>query len=74
MNGASLVKPRPKVSFDSPHIAKRVASCEIVARAIGWQPGFIIAFKEEVRQATTYEEAMGIIRRHFDVIGVSAYE
>ena len=59
---------RPKVSFSSKHIAKRLQACETVAQAHGWHPNDIITFAEEVREAFSYEEAMAIIEREFDTV------
>jgi len=57
---------RPKVSFDDPHIRRRLEMCQIVARAHGWHPNDIVAFSNEVEAAFSYEEAMAIIYREFD--------
>ena len=57
---------RPRVSFDSRNIWRRLASCETVARAYGWHPNDIMKFAEEVRTAFSYEDAMAIIERDFD--------
>ena len=59
---------RPKVSFDSANIWRRLATCELVARAHGWHPNDIIQFTGEVRDAFSYEEANAIIAREFDVV------
>jgi hypothetical protein len=59
---------RPRVSFDSLNIWRRLQTCETVAQAHGWHPNDIIHFAEEIRDAFSYEEAMGIIEREFDVI------
>lgn len=59
---------RPKVSFDSRNIWRRLQSCETVAHAHGWHPNDIIHFAEKVREAFSYEEAMGIIEREFDIV------
>lgn len=59
---------RPKVSFDSENIWKRLETCELVARAHGWHPNDIIHFRDEVRDAFSYEEANSIIAREFDVV------
>jgi len=40
----------------------------MVARASGWHPNDIIAFTDEVRDAFSYEEAMAVIERAFDVV------
>ncbi len=57
---------RPKVSFTSENIWRRLEACELVARACGWHPNDIINFSQEVRKAFSYEEAMEIIERNFD--------
>ena len=59
---------RPKVSFDSKHIGRRIEICQIVARAHGWGSREIAAFTQEVTRAFSYEEAMEIIDREFDTI------
>jgi hypothetical protein len=59
---------RPKVSFKSPDIWQRLQSCKTVAAAHGWHPNDIITFTDEVRDAFSYEEAMEIIEREFDMI------
>lgn len=59
---------RPKVWFDSTNIWRRLETCETVARAKGWHPNDIINFAEEIREAFSYEEAMRIIEREFDVV------
>jgi len=59
---------RPKVSFNSDDIWKRLQTCKTVAAAHGWHPNDIVNFAEEVRQAFSYEEAMAIIEREFDTI------
>ncbi|HVC56655.1 MAG TPA: hypothetical protein VND95_11905 [Stellaceae bacterium] len=59
---------RPKVSFDSRHIGRRLHACQTVAQAYGWHPNDIISFTTEVEQAFSYEEAMAIIEREFDTI------
>jgi hypothetical protein len=58
---------RPRVSFDSTNIWRRLKTCETVAQAHGWHPNDIIAFTEMVRDAFSYEEAMAIIEREFDI-------
>jgi len=58
---------RPKVSFDSRHIRRRLELCRTVAQAHGWHPNDIINFTREVEEAFSYEEAMAIIRREFDI-------
>jgi len=60
---------RPKVSFDSRDIWRRLQTCQTVAQAYGWHANDINRFAEEVRQAFSYEEAMAIIERHFDTKG-----
>jgi hypothetical protein len=62
------VAARPRVSFDSRNIWRRLEACETVARAYGWHPNDLIAFAQEVRTAFSYEDAMAVIDRHFDVI------
>jgi hypothetical protein len=62
---------RPKVSFDSKNIWRRLEACETVARAYGWHPNDIINFKKEVCEAFSYEEAMAVIDRNFDTVIVS---
>jgi hypothetical protein len=57
---------RPKVSFQSRHISRRLQACQIVAQAHGWHPNDIIKFTREIEQAFSYEEAMAIIERDFD--------
>jgi len=64
----STVMMRPRVSFDSPNIWQRLETCEMIARAQGWHPNDIIHFTEEVRDAFSYEEAMAIIAREFDIL------
>ena len=59
---------RPRVSFSSTNIFKRIDSCKTVAAAHGWHPNNIIAFEKEAREAFSYEEAMAIIRREFDIV------
>jgi len=59
---------RLKVSFDSSNIYRRLDTCKIVAQAYGWHPNDIIHFIEEVRQAFSYEEAMAVIEREFDIV------
>ena len=63
------VAMRPRVSFDSHNIWRRLEACRSVAEAYGWHPHDIVSFTNEVQAAFSYEEAMAIIRRHFDVIG-----
>ncbi len=58
---------RPTVRFDGTNIWKRLQSCKIVAQAYGWHPNDIIHFTEEVESAFSYEEAMAIIEREFQV-------
>jgi hypothetical protein len=62
------VMTRPRVSFDSANIWKRLQACQTVAQAHGWHPNDIINFSTEVREAFSYEEAMSIIQREFDVV------
>jgi hypothetical protein len=59
---------RPRVAFESTNIWLRLQTCETVARARGWHPNDIINFAAEIREAFSYEEAMAIIEREFDVI------
>jgi hypothetical protein len=59
---------RLKISFDSAHIGKRLETCQAVAQASGWHPNDIISFTGEVRDAFSYEEAMAVIEREFDVV------
>ena len=59
---------RPKVSFGSSNIWRRLETCELVARAQGWHPNDIIHFTDEVRDAFSYEEAMDVIAREFDIV------
>ena len=59
---------RPKVTFNTRNIWSRLKTCETVARAYGWHPNQIIAFVQEVREAFSYEEAMAIIEREFEVL------
>jgi len=58
---------RPTVSFESSNIWRRLQSCEIVAHAHGWHPNDIINFVQEVEEAFSYEEAMAVIEREFNV-------
>ncbi|HEV2300426.1 MAG TPA: hypothetical protein VGR91_02540 [Stellaceae bacterium] len=58
---------RPKVSFDSKNIWRRLEMCKAVAEAYGWNSADISSFTEEVSEAFSYEEAMAIIKRDFDV-------
>jgi len=59
---------RPKVSFTSKHILRRLQACQTVAEAYGWHPNDIINFSREVGAAFSYEEAMAIIEREFDTV------
>jgi hypothetical protein len=59
---------RPKVSFDSRNIWRRLEACKIVARAYGWDSRDINKFSKEVIEAFSYEEAMAIIKRDFDTV------
>ncbi|MGH6969088.1 MAG: hypothetical protein ACREEL_09285 [Stellaceae bacterium] len=59
---------RPKVSFDSANIWRRLETCELVARAHGWHANDVIHFTDEVRGAFSYEEATEIIAREFDIV------
>jgi hypothetical protein len=65
---SNVAMHRPRVSFESTNIWRRLQSCEVVARAQGWHPNDIIHFTEEVREAFSYEEAMAVIEREFDVV------
>lgn len=58
---------RPRVSFDSKNIWRRLETCKTVARAYGWKSSDISSFTEEVSDAFSYEEAMAVIKRDFDV-------
>ena len=58
---------RPKVSFDSQDIWRRLEACQLVARAHGWHPNDILNFSREVEAAFSYEEAMAVIEREFDI-------
>jgi hypothetical protein len=60
---------RPKISFNSRDIWRRLQTCQTVAQAYGWHSNDINRFTIEVRQAFSYEEAMAIIERHFDTNG-----
>ena len=60
---------RLKVSFDSENISRRLQRCQVVTRAYGWHPNDIINFSDKVRDAFSYEEAMAVIEREFDVVG-----
>jgi hypothetical protein len=57
---------RPKVTFESRHIRRRLEACQIVAQAYGWHPNDIAKFREEVEAAFSYEDAMAVIEREFD--------
>lgn len=59
---------RPKVSFDSMNIWRRLEICKAVAQAHGWDFRDIMKFAEEVSEAFSYEEAMAIIKRDFDTV------
>ena len=59
---------RPKVSFDSENIWRRLEACKTVARAYGWHANDIINFGREVEAAFSYEEAMAVIERDFDTL------
>jgi hypothetical protein len=60
---------RPKVSFNSRDIWRRLQTCQTVAQAYGWHSNDITRFTNQVRQAFSYEEAMAIIELHFDSRG-----
>src|ERR1700730_2316834 len=62
------VAMRPKVSFDSRNIWRRLETCEIVAQAHGWPPNDIISFTKEVPEAVFYQDRVAIIKHDFDVI------
>jgi hypothetical protein len=59
---------RPKVSFDSRNIWRRLETCKTVAQAYGWRSDEIVKFGREVEQAFSYEEAMAVIERDFDTL------
>jgi hypothetical protein len=59
---------RPKVSFDSKNIWRRLEICKDVAQAYGWDYRDIVRFTEEVTKAFSYEEAMEIINRNFETV------
>ena len=59
---------RPKVSFDSRNIWRRLDVCKTVAHAYGWPQDQIANFGREVEQAFSYEEAMAVIERNFDTL------
>jgi hypothetical protein len=61
------VAMRPKVSFDSKNIWRRLEMCKAVAQAYGWDSRDISKFTAEVSEAFSYEEAMAIIKRKFDI-------
>jgi hypothetical protein len=65
---STQVAMRPKVSFDSKNIWRRLEMCKAVAQAYGWDSKDIMKFVEEVSEAFSYEEAMAIIKRDFDTI------
>jgi len=69
---ALLIDPvgcmRPKVSFDSRNIWRRLEVCKTVAQAYGWCPDDIIRLAREVEQAFSYEDAMAVIERDFDIL------
>ena len=54
-----------------PDIWRRLEVCEIAARGCGWHPAEIALFAQAVREAFSYEEAMAIVHRDFDVTGAS---
>jgi hypothetical protein len=62
---------RPRVSFDSGNIWRRLEICEIAARGCGWYNDEIARFNREVSEAFSYEEAMEIIRRDFEMVNVN---
>ena len=59
---------RPRVSFRSRNIWDRLRSCELVARAHRWHPNDILHFRQEVSSAFSWEEAMAVVEREFDVV------
>jgi len=59
---------RPKVSFDSRNIWRRLEVCKTVAQAYGWRSDDIVRFGREVEQAFSYEDAMAVIERDFDIL------
>jgi hypothetical protein len=65
---------RPKVSFDSRNIWRRLETCKTVAQAYGWPPDEIIKFGREVEQAFSYEDAMAVIERDFDILKRREFE
>ncbi len=60
---------KPKVTFDRLNIWRRLECCQLVAAAHGWPHERIHAFNKEVAGAFSYEEAMAVINREFDVMG-----
>jgi hypothetical protein len=68
------VPMRPKVLFDSMNIWRRIEVCKEVARAYGWKSSDISSFTEEVSEAFSYEEAMAVIKRDFDVLEKSGVQ
>jgi hypothetical protein len=62
------VRKRPRVSFNSKNIWRRLEACEAVARAYGWHANQITSFSREVREAFSYEDAMAIIARNFEIV------
>lgn len=65
---------RPKVFFDSRNIWRRLAACQTVAQAHGWDSRDIRRFTEDVRDAFSYEEAMAIIKQNFDTSDIPGKE
>jgi acyl carrier protein len=59
---------RPKVSFNSKNIWRRLEACKTVAQAYGWDSRDIMKFSAEVSEAFSYEEAMAVIKRNFDTV------
>lgn len=59
---------RPRITFKSDNIWRRLHLCEVVAQAHGWHPNDILNFTYEVRSAFSYEEAMRIIEREFEIV------
>lgn len=59
---------KPRVSFNSKNIYKRIDSCRSVAAAFGWDNADIASFVSTAQQAFSYEEAMFIIYERFEVV------
>ena len=58
---------RPKVSFNSTNIYRRLEACQTVAHAYGWPQNDIARFARQVREAFSYEEAMAVIEQSFEI-------